>query len=60
MQFFYEFESLSTRQFHYAEVERLLGGMVRRVGLILSTNDSETYAIGANISRTMIRISLQR
>ena len=57
---FYESESLSIRQFCYAEVERLLGGTVRRVRLILRTNDSQTYAIGADVSHTMIRIALQR
>ena len=57
---FYESESLPTRQFCYAEVERLIKGTVWWVGLILSTNDSQTYAIGADISHTMIRIALQR
>ena len=57
---FYESKSLSTCQFCYVEVERLLEGMVQRVGLILSTKDSKTYAIGADFSHTMIRIALQR
>ena len=55
---FYESKLLSTHQFRYAEAERLLKGMVRPVRLILSMNNSQTYAIGVDVSHTMIRIAL--